>query len=76
MSKDMTGSLSKNKKKQTDAHPDYRGSCTVNGVQFWISSWVNEGSDGKYLSLKFQQKEDVAPKKSVSLDDIEDDIPF
>ena len=48
----------------------------MNGVQFWISSWVNEGSDGKYLSLKFQQKEDVAPKKSVSLDDIEDDIPF
>jgi hypothetical protein len=73
MSKDMTGSISKNKKKEKDSHPDYRGSCTINGVQYWISSWVNEGSDGKYLSLKFQQK-DEAPRQSALSDD--DDIPF
>ena len=69
MSKDMTGSISKNKKKEKDSHPDYRGSCTIKGVQYWVSSWVNEGSDGKYLSLKLQQKDEV---KVV----IDDDVPF
>jgi len=72
MPKELTGSISKNKKKEKDAHPDYRGSATIGGIDYWISAWVNEGSDGKYLGLKFQQKDGEA--KPVKQDD--EDIPF
>ena len=72
MPKELTGSISKNKKKETDVHPDYRGSAMINGVEFWISGWVNEGSDGKYLGLKFQAKEEV---RSTKVDD-DDSVPF
>jgi hypothetical protein len=74
MPKELTGSLSKNKKKEKEQHPDYRGSATIAGVDYWISGWANEGSDGKYLGLKFQQKDEQArPAKKASDDD---DIPF
>jgi hypothetical protein len=72
MPKELTGSISKNKKKEKDAHPDYRGSATIGGIDYWISAWVNEGSDGKYLGLKFQQKD--GESKPVKQDD--EDIPF
>jgi hypothetical protein len=72
MPKELTGSISKNKKKEKDAHPDYRGSATIGGIDYWVSGWVNEGSDGKYLGLKFQQKD--GESKPVKDDD--SDIPF
>jgi hypothetical protein len=73
MPKELTGSISKNKKKEKDVHPDYRGSATINGVDFWISGWVNEGSDGKYLGLKFQVKDGEV--RSTKVDD-DDSVPF
>lgn len=72
MPKELTGSISKNKKKEKDAHPDYRGSATIGGIDYWISAWVNDGSDGKYLGLKFQQKD--GESRPVKNDD--EDIPF
>jgi hypothetical protein len=75
MPKELTGSLSKNKKKEKEQHPDYRGSATIAGIDYWISGWVNEGSDGKYLGLKFQQK-DVETRPAKTNDDEDSDIPF
>jgi hypothetical protein len=71
MPKELTGSISKNKKKEKDVHPDYRGSAMINGVEYWVSGWINEGSDGKYLGLKFQQKD--AEVRSTKVDD---EVPF
>jgi len=71
MPKELTGSISKNKKKEKDAHPDYRGSATIGGIDYWVSGWVNEGSDGKYLGLKFQQKDGES-----KLAKQDDDVPF
>jgi len=31
-----------NDRKTTASHPDYRGSINVDGVEYWISSWVKE----------------------------------
>ena len=73
MPKELTGSISKNKKKEKDAHPDYRGSATIGGIDYWISGWVIEGSVGKYLGLKFQQKDgESRPAKQ----DDDDSVPF
>ncbi len=53
------GALFKNEKKETDSHPDYKGTAEINGVEYWVSSWLNEAktSGKKYLSLSFTAKE-------------------
>ncbi len=38
--KDMTGSLFKNMRKEKETHPDYNGSCRINGRDLWISAWL------------------------------------
>ena len=55
--KEKEGSLFTNKKKTTDKHPDYTGTCVINGVKINISSWINEArtSGVKYMRLKFDE---------------------
>jgi hypothetical protein len=79
--KDNTGVLFKNDKKLNDNHPDYKGSITVNGVEYWISSWIKQGKNGKFMGLAVTPKEATAPAKSSnkthSMDDLEEsDLPF
>ncbi len=52
-----SGSISKNDRKQQPKHPDYRGSANIDGLEYWISGWVKDGQNGKFLSLAFQLKE-------------------
>lgn len=80
---DNTGALFKNDKKESDNHPDYKGSATVNGVEFWLSSWINTDKNGqKYMSVKFNKKEQTADDLKKNIDDpfsnmpIDEDIPF
>ena len=48
----MSGTLSKNEKKSTPAHPDYRGDIVINNKKFLLSGWIKEGREGKkFLSL-------------------------
>lgn len=80
------GALFKNDKKEKETHPDYKGSINANGVDYWLSAWLNESKGGKkYMSLSVQPKEesqrtsaDVAktdpPKKDGG--EFDDDIPF
>ena len=52
-----SGSLFSNaENKKTDKHPDYKGSCLVEGKKMNISAWINESKAGKqYMSLKFDE---------------------
>ena len=56
--------LWKNNRRDTDTQPEYKGSALVNGVEVWVSAWVNTSHDGgtKYFSLKFTPK-DQQPAK-------------
>ena len=81
--KDNTGSLFKNDRKETDSHPDYKGSALLNGVDYWLDAWINESANGtKYMSLKFKPKDAAQtgsyakqePQQSPS--DLDDEIPF
>lgn len=55
------GSLFKNDRKQSENHPDFKGSINVNGVDYWMSAWTKEIKQGekagqKFMSLSIQPK--------------------
>jgi len=78
--KPNTGSLFKNDKRETDKHPNAKGSALIDGVEYWVSAWTNDGNKGKYQSLKFSRKDEnkaPRPREPGEDDGFEDSvIPF
>lgn len=86
MSKDNQGALFKNERKETDNHPDFNGTATINGVEMWVSAWIKvyekQGEKRKYYSLSFRTKEPrtqgpqtrAGAEKAVA--GMDDDIPW
>lgn len=75
----MKGTLGKNKRKEKDSHPDYSGSCEIDGVEYWISGWIKENGKTKerFFSLSFKEKDartTQTPRPTGGIED--DDIPF
>ena len=61
-----TGALFKNKDRKTDSHPNLRGSITVNGVEYWISSWLKTSKAGEqFYSLAVQPKNPISSDGSM-----------
>jgi hypothetical protein len=55
--RDGSGALFKNNEKETENHPDYKGSIKINGQEFWLSAWLKESAKGtKYMSLSAKPK--------------------
>jgi len=52
--KDNSGVLFTNNKREKETHPHYNGKATINGTDYYVSSWVKEGKTGKFLSLSFK----------------------
>ena len=72
--KDNAGALFINDKRETDKHPNAKGSAMINGVEYWVSAWTNTSQKGtKYQSLSFQAKDKQATTPETPL---EDDMPF
>ena len=77
----MSGALFKNKKKTTEKHPDYTGTITIDGVEYWQSAWVRTKKDGngdKFMSQRFTRKDGEYTKTQAVSDPVlsDDDIPF
>lgn len=88
----FTGIISKNERKATEKHPDIKGQCEIDGVQYWVDGWAKtRNSDGgKFYSLAFKRKDAAksAPAKAeppqhmgkpggnTGFDDMSDDVPF
>jgi hypothetical protein len=60
-----------NKKAETD--PDYTGSLTVAGTEFWLRGWVKTGktSGKKFISLSVRPKTEKATAKPAFNDSID-----
>ena len=77
----MTGALFRNEKRTNDKQPEYNGSITINGVEYWQSAWVKESKAGKkFFSQSFTPKNPpqeaaYAAPQPLSVVDA-DDIPF
>ena len=52
------GVLFRNDRKESDRHPDYKGSINVDGVEYWLSAWLKESKTGtKFMSLSVNPKQ-------------------
>lgn len=84
--KDNEGVLFKNDKKETDSHPDYKGSAMIDGTEYWFSGWINTSKAGaKYMKTSYSPKEQVhnngieqvrSAVAGMSITEMEQDIPF
>lgn len=77
--RDFSGILFKNDRKQQDNHADYRGTCTVNGIEYYMNAWLKDGAKGKFMSFSFKPKKLPADygKQPAFEDRMADDtIPF
>jgi len=76
--RDNTGVLFKNDRKDSEKHPDYKGSLIVGGQDYWLSAWIKEGKGGKFMGLALSPKEPQEKpserSKSTGFDD--EEIPF
>jgi hypothetical protein len=58
-----SGMMAWNENRKTDKHPEFSGSINVEGTDYWLSAWVNEGKPGgkmegkKYFSIKINRKD-------------------
>jgi hypothetical protein len=78
-----SGVLFRNHDKQTDRHPDYRGSLNVEGKEYWFSGWIKESTGRgklpagtKFLSVAITAKDDPPSRPQEAGQDFDDDIPF
>ena len=70
--KDMSGAIFKNAKRTKDTQPNATGTCMIDGVEYYISSWTKEGKKGKFQSLAFKRKQEQrGPAKET-----DSDIPY
>jgi hypothetical protein len=73
------GAIFQNKEKKTDKHPDRNGSLNVEGVDYWISGWLQKSKAGMpYMSLSVTRKDAKTPEpiSQPVTEDFDDDIPF
>lgn len=57
------GVLFLNDRKESDKHPDRKGSINIDGKEYWLSGWDKKTSRGDTISLSVQAKEGVKAKQ-------------
>ena len=61
---ELRGVLWQNDKKRNDKDPGWQGSCTVQGVDYWVSAWVNVNPDGsKRINFNLSEKQEESPQQ-------------
>jgi hypothetical protein len=75
--RDNSGVLFANDKKDNEKAPNYKGNMMVDGQEYWLSAWVKEGKNGKFLGLAVSPRDAQPPASKPLPKNLEDsDIPF
>lgn len=77
--KDNSGTLFKNNRKEKDTHPEYTGTCMVDGKIMRMSAWIKEGKSGKFFSMAFNPpfiKDEDKSIQATGYIPADEDIPF
>jgi hypothetical protein len=89
--RDNSGSVFKNERKEKETHPDRTGTAMIDGVAYYVSGWIKQGSKGQFLSLAFKRKDEqprsISERATATIRrpdpnitsgnaDMNDDIPF
>ena len=61
--KDNSGAIFKNDRKESDTHADYKGEARIDGHDVWVNAWINKSKDGRsYMKLAFKRKDGTAER--------------
>jgi uncharacterized protein (DUF736 family) len=76
--RDGSGTLFKVQDKKNERGPDYTGDCMIVGEVFRMAAWIRESESGrKFMSFKFEPKEEQQSRPAAKPRPVEDDdIPF
>jgi hypothetical protein len=81
--RDNSGAIFKNDRKEQENQPDYKGSARVGGVDYWVSVWLKTSQNGvKFMSTAYTPKEPIqAPMpasnpQNMTMEELDSDIPF
>jgi len=75
--RDNSGVLFANDKKDNDKAPNYKGNMMVDGQEYWLSAWVKEGKNGKFLGLAVSPRDAQPPASKPMPKNLDEDlIPF
>lgn len=80
--RDNSGAVFKVRDKKKETFPDYEGTCTINGVEYYMNAWLKDGAKGKFMSFSFKPKKLPAEQtkqpafEDRKADDFADQIPF
>ena len=79
--KPNSGAMFRNEKKETDNHPDYKGTANIAGLEYWVNGWIKTAKAGtKYMSLSLTPKQtqpaDALPVIDPPKLEPSDELPF
>ena len=64
--KELKGTLFENEEKKSPSHPDWKGKCTIEGEEYWVSCWESKtrNTGDPCLNLGFTKVEDQQPSET------------
>lgn len=77
--RDNSGAVFKVRDKKKETFPDYEGTCTIGGIEYYMNAWLKDGAKGKFMSFSFKPKKlPSEPKPQPAFEDrmADDTIPF
>ena len=75
--KEGTGSLFKNGKREKDSHPNAKGEAKIGGVLYEVAAWTKKDKNGNpWQSLSFKAKTQNSQGRTTPVGDVDDDQPF